>query len=168
MTLSESYCHVYIPFSLTFYPFSQTEPTFCFQGKRMICESNEFCITICQSVIVLTMFSAVTLLAGPPSLPTADARPRHVGFCVCSCRLWQTFCFQLKRMLCESTQVSISFRFTTYHVSCHHFVSRTTVVSKWGRCSSTCCTCFFVLILVVCSFFSGRAGAPTTHSNHFN
>ena len=130
VTLSESYCHVYIPFSLTFYPFSQTEPTFCFQGKRMICESNEFCITICQSVIVLTIFSAITLLAGPPSLPTADARPRHVGFCVCSRRLWQTFCFQLKRMLCELTEVSISFCFTTYHVTCHYFVSRTTVVAK--------------------------------------
>ena len=75
VTLSESYCHVYIPFSLTFYPFSQTEPTFCFQGKRMICESNEFCITICYS---------------------------------------------------------------PYHIFCHHFVSRTTIVADCWRSSPTC------------------------------
>ena len=96
VTLSESYCHVYIPFSLTFYPFSQTEPTFCYQSKRM---------------------------------------------------------------LCESTEVRIPFCYTTHHDFCHRFVSRTTSVADCWRFVPDMLLLFFVVALVVWHFFRDLAGA---------
>lgn len=98
-----------------------------------VCVTSSICHVLCTHI---PLFSRLFTAFFPPS---------------------QYFCFQSKRMLCEWTEVSAWFSYTTYIGFCHHLVARTTSVAKRGLWLPLCALRFFLLLWLWCrasvSFF---------------